>query len=89
MSSPSDRRRFPLSKVPLCSSVEIVRAIERLGAYRGKKKRGTHAEYCRVTDDGRLIESAVLVGYREVARGTLKGILERLEIDLQDFLKAL
>ena len=54
-----------------------------------KAGRGSHALYYRETPDGRLVTATVIRDRREMARPTLRGILEGLEINLQDFLDAL
>ena len=74
-----------LSEYPLCSSKEFVNTLLRLGVKQGKRKKGTHASFFRETEDGRLIEGIVLVGKREIKRLTLKSMLEKLEIPLEDF----
>ncbi len=80
---------IPLSRLPLCSSRQVVAAIERLGAYPGKKKRGSHASYHRRTPDGRIRTGVVILGRKEMPKSTLRGILISLDIPLGDFLSNL
>ena len=80
---------IPLSRLPLCSSHQIITAIERLEAYPGESKRGSHASYHRRTSDGRMVTGVVVLGRREVPKTTLKGLLTNLDISLEDFLKNL
>lgn len=77
------------SQLPLCSSNQIVAALERLGAYRGRSGKGSHAPYHRENRDGRTLTAVVVLGRREVPKGTLRGILQGLDIPLEDFLEAL
>jgi hypothetical protein len=39
--------------------------------------------------DGRILSAPVVLGKREIPRGTLRSILVLLEISLDDFLEAL
>ena len=89
MPSSTDGGRIPLSKIPIRSSREVVRALERLGAKLMKAGRGSHALYCRETVDGHLVTATVIRDRREMDRRTLRRILEGLEISLEDFLQAL
>ena len=73
--------------LPLRSSREIIGALERLGAWH-VRTRGSHATYARMTPSGRRITQVVL-GKREIPRGTLRAILAGLEIPVEVFRQAL
>ena len=82
---------YPLSKLPLCSSEELIRAIEVLGAYatNPRSRRGSHRAYERELPDGTIVTTAVILNRREILKPTLKGILIALHIELDEFLAAL
>ena len=75
--------------IPLCSSREVIAALLRLGAYPGKATRGSHASYHRQREDGRILTGVVVLNKREMPKGTLRRILDNLEIPPQDFIEAL
>ena len=76
------------SRLPLCSSDEIVRALNRLGCIPLKAKGGSHQSFGREAG-GRVLIGVVVVGKRQVPKGTLKSIFTSLEITLEEFLNAL
>ena len=76
-------------RVPLCSSAQITAALRRLGCYPGTAHGGSHRAYHRRRSDGHILTSPVVLGKREVSRGTLRSILELLEISLDEFMDAL
>ena len=76
------------SQLPLVSSRQLVNAIQRLGAYPGKSKSGSHASYHRQTDNG-ILTATVVLGKAEIPKGTLSSILKQLSIPIEDFLRAL
>ena len=81
--------RIPRSRLPLVPSRRLTRALERLGCYQGEgHPRGSHVAYHREVD-GRILTAVVVLGKREVARGTLQDILYQLEIGLDEFRRAL
>ncbi len=55
----------------------------------GKAKRSSHCLYHRRMNDERTVTAVVILGKREIPKGTLKAILANLEIDVTDFLGAL
>ena len=73
----------------LCSSRELTAALERLGCYPGRAGRSSHRSYHRDMPDGRRLTAPVVLGRREVARGTLRNILRWLEISEAEFEAAL
>ncbi len=77
-------------QVPLCSSDQIISALQRIGCYQGKARGSSHVVFHRRHDsDGRILTAPVVVGKKEVPRGTLRSILMLLDISLDDFLAAL
>ena len=72
------------SQLPLCSSRQLVSALERLGCYQGRTGKGSHVIYFRKLPDRTLV-SPVVLGRSEVPRGTLKKILDLLEISPEEF----
>ena len=75
------------AQIPLCSSREVTAALERLGAWH-VRTRGSHATYARMTPNGRRI-TQVILGKREIPRGTLRSILAGLDIPVEAFRQAL
>ena len=73
-----------LSRIPICSSDEIIRALERLGCYRSRAGKGSHQPFHRRVGD-RILTGVVVLGRREVPKGTLRNILAQLEIPLEEF----
>ena len=58
----------------------------RLGCYEGKSGKGSHQSYHRVVD-GRTLTGVVVLGRKEMPKGTLKNILTQLGISLDEFLE--
>lgn len=73
-----------VTKLPLCSSDEIVHALERAGFRPARSARGTHLAMSKQIG-GRTITTVVILGKREVPRGTLEGILRLAEISPAEF----
>ncbi len=76
-------------QVPLRSSNQILNALKRLGVQEGRARSTSHRFLYRELPDGRKVSNPLPMGKREVPRGTLRNILEGLEIPLEDFLDAL
>lgn len=70
------------SKYPVLTPKEVTGALERFG-FRFVSQRGSHMKYSNGT------KSVIVPNHTEVARGTLKSILNMADIALDDFLKAL
>ena len=75
-------------RVPLRSSNQIVNALKRLGVREGKARSTSHLFLHRDLPDGRKL-SRPPMGKQEVPHGTLRNILQGLEIPMEDFLDAL
>ena len=69
-------------KYPLLPSGKIVAALKR-GGFEQVSQKGSHLKMAR---DGRVV---IVPMHDEVARGTLKSILEQAGLDLDDFMNLL
>lgn len=80
-----------MRKLPLCSSAQVIRVLEREGfrPRRKKSKRGTHRAYVKDKIDGGRLTAIVVLAQKEIPRGTLKSILEQAHISNDEFLKLL
>lgn len=72
------------SKYPILSSKKIVQVLVELGFYKVGQK-GSHAKYKNEITN----RICIIPMHYEVARGTLKGILEQADIELEEFLNHL
>ena len=75
--------------MPPCSSRQLAAALERLGCYYTKTGSGSHRTYRRNLPDGAILRAPIVLGQREVKRGTLRSILRLLQISEADFIRAL
>lgn len=73
------------SKYPVLRPSEIIRALTKLGFEKVSQK-GSHVKY-RLS--GNPVRTAIMPMHNEVAKGTLKSILEQAGISLEDFLELL
>ena len=73
----------------LCSSRELIAALERLGCYGGKYHSGSHRTFRRRLPDGTVASAQVLLGKQQIKRGTARSILRLLQISEADFEQAL
>lgn len=72
------------SKYPVLSPSKIISILEKFGFEKISQK-GSHAKYKnKITNTVYIIPM-----HKEVAKGTLKSILEQAQVDLDDFLKFL
>ena len=70
------------SKYPICKPSENIKVLEKLGFYFVSQK-GSHMKY---TNGKRVV---IIPNHSEIARGTLKSILEQADIHLDIFLEQL
>lgn len=75
-----------MPKLPRVSGDETIRALERLGFVLARQ-RGSHAIMKKVLDD-RAVGCAV-PRHKELAVGTLRGILKQADVSIEDFVAAL
>jgi predicted RNA binding protein YcfA (HicA-like mRNA interferase family) len=71
-----------MPKLPLVSGQEVIRALERLG-FVAVRQRGSHVVLKKQTPDGEI--GCVVPLHRELAPGTLRGILKLAKITQEDF----
>jgi predicted RNA binding protein YcfA (HicA-like mRNA interferase family) len=69
--------------VPLLKSRQVVKALEKLG-WEVARQRGSHII---LTKEGHIVTLSVL-NHPEVARGTLRSLIARAGITLEEFLEA-
>ncbi|HBK54482.1 type II toxin-antitoxin system HicA family toxin [Syntrophomonas wolfei] len=73
------------SKYPLLPPNDIIKVLTGLGFQKVSQK-GSHAKYVK---QGNPIRTTIIPMHREVARGTLKSILEQADLTLDVFLEKL
>ena len=73
------------SKYPLLPPNDIIKVLTGLGFQKVSQK-GSHAKYVK---QGNPIRTTIIPMHREVARGTLKSILEQADLTLDVFLDKL
>ena len=66
----------------------MLKALKLLGVELGKAKSGSHQSVYRTRADGKVLVSAVVLGKKEIPRGTLTSVLKQLEIPREDFVRA-
>ena len=72
------------SKYPVLSPKEIIKAMKKLG-FENLSQKGSHVKYLN-KETGNIF---IIPMHAEIAKGTLKSILEQADIDLEIFLKNL
>lgn len=72
------------SKYPVLPPEKIIKAMKKLGFYKISQK-GSHAKYIN-EETGKIF---IIPMHYEIAKGTLKSILEQADIELEQFLKKL
>ena len=75
--------------IPLCSSRQIINALRRAGFVPARDAVGDHQAFVRDLPDGRRLTVIVLIGQREVPRGTLRNILRQAEMNIEQFMQLL
>lgn len=84
------RRRSPKpSPLPLVSSDQLVAALRRLKFLDGPAKGSSHLSMWRPRPGGGKDVTPVVLGKKEIPRGTLKGILELARVTQAEFVAAL
>lgn len=69
------------SKYPILSPNEIIKILSKFGFYKISQK-GSHAKY----KNDYTNKIFIIPMHSEVARGTLKSILEQADVTIEDFL---
>ena len=72
------------SKYPILTPKEIIKVLGKFG-FTFKSQRGSHAKYIK-SFQGIPTRTVIMPMHNEVAKGTLKSILEQAEISLEEFL---
>jgi predicted RNA binding protein YcfA (HicA-like mRNA interferase family) len=73
------------SKYPILIPDEIIRTLSKLGFHKVSQK-GSHAKY---KNDTSPVRTVIIPIHSEIARGTLKSILDQAGITLEEFLDLL
>jgi predicted RNA binding protein YcfA (HicA-like mRNA interferase family) len=75
-----------MPKLPRVSGADVIRALERLG-FSQIRQRGSHVVLRRQTPDAAV--GCVVPLHRELATGTLRGVLKQAGVTTEEFLEAL
>ncbi len=75
-----------MPRLPLVSGAQAIRALEKIG-FMQVRQRGSHVVLRRHTSDGDV--GCVVPLHRELAAGTLAGILKQAKVSPQEFIDAL
>lgn len=73
------------SKYPILPPKDIIRVLEKIGFQKVSQK-GSHAKYKNQTLPSRVV---IIPIHSEIAKGTLKSILDQANLSLDDFLNLL
>ena len=73
-----------MPKLPIVSGKEVIKALSKIG-FEHVRTKGSHAILNKQTDKGKITVPVPL--HKEVAKGTLKSIMNQAELRLEDFLK--
>ena len=76
------------SKYPILPPDKIIKVMKQLGFYKISQK-GSHAKYKNEASKTQIPFATFLPMHNEIAKGTLKSILEQADIELEEFLKHL
>ncbi|MCL2088531.1 MAG: type II toxin-antitoxin system HicA family toxin [Oscillospiraceae bacterium] len=72
------------SKYPVLKPQEIIKSLASFG-FVYKSQKGSHVKYIK-TEKGKPTKSVIIPMHNEVAKGTLKSILEQAGLTLDEFL---
>jgi predicted RNA binding protein YcfA (HicA-like mRNA interferase family) len=75
-----------MPNLPVVSGEQAIRAFERIG-FRRVRQRGSHVVLRKDTPDGAV--GCVIPLHRELAPGTLRGILKQSKVTVEEFSNAL
>ena len=73
-----------MPKLPRLSGADVIRALERLG-FSQIRQRGSHVVLRRETPQGAV--GCVVPMHRELATGTLRGVLKQAGVTAEEFLE--
>lgn len=72
-----------MPKLPILSGKEIIKILSKFG-FVELRQRGSHVSLRKVSPEGTI--GCVVPLHKEVAKGTLKGILKQAHVSEDDFL---
>ena len=75
-----------MPKLPILSGKELIKVLIKIG-FQHIRTRGSHAILSRLTDKGKVTLPVPL--HKELAKGTLKSIMNQSGLTLDDLLKLL
>jgi predicted RNA binding protein YcfA (HicA-like mRNA interferase family) len=75
-----------MPKLPRVSGADVIRALEKLG-FAQVRQRGSHVVLKRVDSTG--VRGCVVPLHRELATGTLRGVLKQAEVSAEEFVAML
>jgi predicted RNA binding protein YcfA (HicA-like mRNA interferase family) len=75
-----------MPKMPRLSGKELIKILTIFG-FKFIRQKGSHVILKKKTPDGEL--NTVVPMHKELAEGTLRGILKQANIEIDDFLKTL
>ena len=73
------------SKYPILKPEQIIKVLEGLG-FEKVSQRGGHVKYKKYGSNTKVV---IIPLHNEIAKGTLKGILQQAGLDIDEFLKYL
>jgi predicted RNA binding protein YcfA (HicA-like mRNA interferase family) len=73
------------SKYPILPPTEVIKVLEKIGFQKTSQK-GSHAKYKKMGNPQRVV---IIPMHNEIAKGTLKSILEQANLQLEEFLNLL
>ncbi len=71
-----------MPKLPIVSGQEAIRALERLG-FEQVRQKGSHVILKKTTSEGEI--GCVVPLHKELAIGTLRGVLRQAGVDVEEF----
>ena len=72
-----------MPKLPVLSGKEVIKALSKIG-FEHVRTKGSHAILNKQTDKGKVTIPVPL--HKELAKGTLKSIMNRAELSLEELL---
>ena len=73
-----------MTKMPVLSGRDVIKILSKLG-YEHIRTRGSHMIMIKQTEKGK--KTIPVPNHKEIAKGTLKAIMNQAEITLDDLLK--
>ena len=73
-----------MAKLPILSGKDLIKVLSKLG-YQHIRTRGSHMIMIKQTDNGK--KTIPIPNHKELAKGTLKAIMNQADLKLDDLLK--